>query len=194
MRGAYDDHEFVMVCPVAYSGDHLVPRPAVLHIAGCERDQCGVARSVMPALELQELFNKFACFFLVSSPSGLAASDSWILKMAETVLCHSGVAGVGKWRLLGLPLRLSQAANVSLLFIVGCKQAEKRRGDEVATRCDRCDTGNKSGCAVQWPAARAWLLVLKLGGRWSCGCVPRVMAASRLAGHEHCRDRAPEVA
>ena len=125
MRGAYDDHEFVMVCPVAYSGDHLVPRPAVLHIAGCERDECGVALSVMPALELQELFNKFAWLFLVSSPSGLAASDSWILKMAETVLCHPGVAGVGKWRLLGLPLRLSQAASVSLLVIVGCKQAEK---------------------------------------------------------------------
>ena len=125
MRCVYEDHQVVMVCPVAYSGDHLVPRPAVLHIAGCERDQCGVALSVMPAPELQEFFNKFAWFFLVSSPSGLASSDSWILKMAETVLCHSGVAGVGKWWLLGLPLRLSQAANVSLLAIVGCKQAEK---------------------------------------------------------------------
>ena len=47
MRCVYEDHQVVMVCPVAYSGDHLVPRDVVFLIAGMRPR--GTARSVKAA-------------------------------------------------------------------------------------------------------------------------------------------------
>ena len=177
MRCACQDHEFFMVVPNNYIGDHALH--AIIHIAGCDGDEA-VTSTGVPAEAVQELFVNFAWVFFAGAAEPAQQwrepPNFWMLDVAIRLrpsfasMALMGFARGGSWASILCRLRPQMFRCVIVLggYPPSPGTDEQQQQEEAAAVCAAVDNVmvvmSKADCLSPPNACAKWLRVLLWNG------------------------------